>query len=96
MRLSSIPIGTDEAVLGHVRAILWRCSPPAKQLMDPTRGSSARRRSEKCAPTNPQSVAVDGLVRQKPVCDNQSHHARENQQCLEGFWDHGTGRIARR
>ena len=28
------------------------------------------------------------LLRQKSICDNQSHHARENQQCRERFSDH--------
>ena len=34
------------------------------------------------------------LPRQKSICDNQSHHARENQQGLERFWDYWPGRIA--
>src|SRR6266481_9178759 len=38
---------------------------------------------------NPRAV----LLRQK--CDNQSHHARENQQCQEGFSDHWPRRMAR-
>ena len=29
---------------------------------------------------NPRAV----LLRQYSICDNQSHHARENQQCREG------------
>jgi hypothetical protein len=33
---------------------------------------------------NPRAV----LLRQKPICDNKSHHVRENQQCREGFSDH--------
>jgi len=40
---------------------------------------------------NPRAV----LLRQKSVCDNQSHHARENQQCREGFSDHWHRRMAR-
>jgi hypothetical protein len=35
------------------------------------------------------------LLRQKSICDNQSHHARENQQCRKGFWDHWPRRMAR-
>jgi hypothetical protein len=42
-----------------------------------------------------QSAGVDGLMRQKSIRDNQSHHARENQQGREGFSDHWPGRIAR-
>lgn len=44
---------------------------------------------------NTTTMGVDGLVRQKSICDNQSHHARENQQGREGFSDHWPGRIAR-
>jgi len=43
-----------------------------------------------------QSAGVDVLLRQKSICDNQSHHARENQQRREGFPNHWPGRIARR
>jgi len=35
------------------------------------------------------------LPRQKPICDNQSHYARENQQCRQGFSDHWPRRMAR-
>ena len=42
-----------------------------------------------------QSAGVDVLLRQKSICDNQSHHARENQQRREGFSDHWPGRTAR-
>jgi hypothetical protein len=35
--------------------------------------------------TLPLSAGVDVLLRQKSVCDNQSHHARENQQRCEGL-----------
>ena len=35
------------------------------------------------------------LLRQKSISDNQSHHARENQQCREGFSDHWLRRMAR-
>ena len=42
-----------------------------------------------------QSASVDVLLRQKSICDNQSHHARENQQRREGFSNHWPGRIAR-
>ena len=42
-----------------------------------------------------QSAGDDVLLRQKSICDNQSHHARENQQRREGFSDHWPGRIAR-
>ena len=34
-------------------------------------------------------------LRQKSICDNQSHHAPENQQCGEGFSDHWPRRMAR-
>jgi hypothetical protein len=40
---------------------------------------------------NPRAV----LLRQKSKCDNQSHQARENQQCREGFSDHWHRRMAR-
>jgi hypothetical protein len=40
---------------------------------------------------NPRAV----LLRQISVCDNQSHHDRENQQCREGFSDHWPRRMAR-
>jgi len=40
---------------------------------------------------NPRPV----LLRQKSICDNQSHHARENQQCREGFSAHWHRRMAR-
>jgi hypothetical protein len=40
---------------------------------------------------NPSAV----LLGQKSICDNQSHHARENQQCREGFSDHWHRRMAR-
>ena len=40
---------------------------------------------------NPRAV----LLRQKSICDNQCHHARENQQCRKGFSDHWPRRIAR-
>jgi hypothetical protein len=43
----------------------------------------------------PQSAGADGLLGQKSICDNQSHHARENQQGREGCSDHWPGRIAR-
>jgi hypothetical protein len=42
-----------------------------------------------------QSAVADVLLRQKSICDNQSHHARENQQCREGFSDHWPRRMAR-
>src|SRR6266550_9640302 len=42
-----------------------------------------------------QSAGVDVLLRQKSICDNQSHHARENQQGREEFSDHWPDRIAR-
>ena len=35
------------------------------------------------------------LLRQKSICDNQSHHARENQQCRKGFSDRWPRRMAR-
>ena len=35
------------------------------------------------------------LLRQKSICDNQCHHARENQQSREGFSDHWPRRMAR-
>jgi hypothetical protein len=35
------------------------------------------------------------LLRQNSICDNQSHHAHENQQCREGFSDHWPRRMAR-
>ena len=35
------------------------------------------------------------LLREKSICDNQSHYARENQQCREGFSDHWPRRMAR-
>ena len=41
--------------------------------------------------TNPRAV----LLRQISIFDNQSHHARENQQCREGFSDHWFRRMAR-
>ena len=44
---------------------------------------------------NTTTMGVDGLVRQKSICDNQSHHARENQQCRNGFSDHWPRRMAR-
>jgi hypothetical protein len=47
-------------------------------------------------PACPQSAGVGGLVRQKSVCDNQNHHARENQEGREGVSDHRPGRIAGR
>jgi len=37
---------------------------------------------------NPRAV----LLRQKSICDDQRHHARENQQCREGFSDHWCSR----
>jgi hypothetical protein len=40
---------------------------------------------------NPRAI----LRRQISICDNQSHHARENQQCREGFSDHWPRRMAR-
>ena len=40
---------------------------------------------------NPRAV----LLRQQSICDNQCHHARENQQCREGFSDHWPRRLAR-
>ena len=40
---------------------------------------------------NPRAV----LLGQKSICDNESHHARENQQCREGFSDHLHRRMAR-
>jgi hypothetical protein len=40
---------------------------------------------------NPRAV----LLPQKSICDNQSHQARENQQCREGFSDHWHRRMAR-
>jgi hypothetical protein len=36
-----------------------------------------------------------GLVCEKSICDNQSHHARESQQCRKGFSDHWPRRMAR-
>jgi len=33
------------------------------------------------------------LLRQKSICDNQSHHARENQQYRKGFSDHWPRRM---
>jgi hypothetical protein len=38
-----------------------------------------------CVPAR-NSLAM--LLRQKFICDNQSHHARKNQECREGFPDH--------
>ena len=35
------------------------------------------------------------LPRQQSICDNQCYHARENQQCREGFSDHWLPRLAR-
>ena len=46
-------------------------------------------------PTCPQSAGAGRLVRQKSVCDNQSYHARKNQEGREGFSGHWPGRIAR-
>src|SRR5713226_967250 len=40
-------------------------------------------------------AGVDVLLRQKSIGDNQSHHARENQQCREEFSDHWPRRMAR-
>lgn len=34
------------------------------------------------------------LLRQKSICDNQCHHARENQQCRKRLSDHWPCRIA--
>jgi hypothetical protein len=42
-----------------------------------------------------QSAGVNVLLRQKSICDNQSHHARENHQCREGFSDHWPRRMSR-
>jgi hypothetical protein len=59
------------------------------------KGQQGATSQQKMRPKGPQSVGVDGLMRQKSICDNQSHHARENQQGREGFSDHLAGRIAR-
>src|SRR5215813_13620561 len=40
---------------------------------------------------NPRAV----LLSQKSICDNRSHHARENQQCRKGLSDHWPRRTAR-
>ena len=40
-------------------------------------------------------AVADVLLRQKSICNNQSHHARENQQCREGFSDHWPRRVGR-
>src|ERR1700731_3387943 len=41
------------------------------------------------------SVGRERSLRQKSECDNQRHHARENQQCRKGFPDHCPRRMAR-
>jgi hypothetical protein len=51
---------------------------------DSTTGSR-RSVAAKMRPKGPQSADVDGLLRQKSICDNQSHHARENQHGGEDF-----------
>ena len=56
------------------------------QHVVPANAPPSRRRQH-----NPRAV----LLRQKSICDNQSHHARENQQCREGFSDHWPRRMAR-
>ena len=62
----------------------------------------AQMRSARC----PLFVAIRGeadvaahpprvvLLCQKSICDNQCHHARENQQCREGFSGHWPRRMA--
>src|SRR5260370_3030008 len=59
------------------------------------KGKQGATSQQKMRPKGPQFAGVDGLVRQKSICDNQSHHARENQQGREGFSDHWPDRIAR-
>ena len=45
--------------------------------------------------SSPHTIRGRLLLRQISICDNQSHHARENQQCREGFSDHWPRRMAR-
>jgi hypothetical protein len=68
------------------------------------RGGGARQRSLASRPKVPRGRCEQHFVparnpravvlRQKSICDNQSHHARENQQCRDGFSDHWHRRMA--
>jgi len=86
-------------VYGPVRTVVWEgrsCEAPPYPDQWP-----------KCEVRDVRSlVAIGGeadvahhlravLLRQKSICDNQCHHARENQQSREGFSDHWPRRMAR-
>jgi len=65
----------------------------AEKLGEPPQGLCAVAVSSTASPH--AIAAVDVLLRQKSIRDNQTHHARENQQCRNGFSDHWPRRMAR-
>ena len=89
--------GTVTAIVGDVELR----KPPTEQVFMERREHGApnpgtthlfdRKNGVLQASGNPRAL----LLRQKSICDNQSHHARENQQCREGFSDHWHRRMAR-
>src|SRR3984893_2382287 len=71
-------------------------SPPRGRFSQPRRpreGSCEAFTGETTDQVLSCETRISVLLRQKSICDNQSHHARENQQCREGFSDHFARRM---
>ena len=78
-----------------IRGSLCEASSSQRYSREAWRTASGSARLLWAAIRSRTSGGVDVLLRQKSVCDDQSHHARENQQCLKGFSDHWPRRMAR-